>query len=322
MQKCNKSFEGLCGVANQTSKSPPVHSHKSEARRTMMSGEKRKRIAGDVSLGRSPRKLKKEIQTMKFRVHDFANLRENRGVFLLTPTIRLYGYNWRLKLYPKGDASSSKETEYLSCFLDRVRRGNNDEGPFAKFTFMCNENKCRSSAIEDFTKGRGWKNYLTRKDVLEKYLDEDGTLVISVDLQLAVDKKDEDVWYPEPLQEELSLVQLYHNSESTSDVSFDVDGTIFHAHKNILPLRAAALLELTKNNSNNNNNNNNGDGYGNVISISDMESNTFERILKHVYTVKTTPKVEYDEDTATKLLIAADRLGCTTLKLYIESQQY
>jgi len=136
-----------------------------------------------------------------------------------------------------------------------------------------------------------------------------------VDLQLAVDKEDEnDVWYPEPLQEEPSLVKLYRSSESTFDVSFDVDGIIFHAHKSILFLRAEALFELTKNTNNDGNDN---DG---AIVISDVESDTFERILEHVYTVKTTmPEIKYDDDTATKLLMASDRLGCSYLKLYIES---
>ena len=128
---------------------------------------------------------------MLFRALDFANLQESRNEFLLTPTIRLYGYDWRLKLYPKGDASSSEKTEYMSCYLECVPRGNNAEEPFAKFSFLCTKQKHieHIEDIKDFSLGRGWTNYLTQKDILEKYLDEYGTLVISVDLQFAVKKR-------------------------------------------------------------------------------------------------------------------------------------
>jgi len=291
----------------------------SKAKRNIMSGEKRQRVAGSVSVGRSPKRLKKNIQTMNFIIHDFAKLKENRDEFLMTPTIRVDGYDWKLKVYPKGEECSSKlGIEYISCYLECVNRENDDEGPFVKFSISFKNKKIKTSRITDFsTKGKGYRNCITCKRVLETCLDEDGTLVISVSLQLAVDKNDDDVWYPEPLQEEPSLVKLYNNSESTSDVSFDVDGTIFYSHKTILSLHAEALFELTKNNKNNNNDD---DGSsGNVVSISDMESETFERILEHVYTIKTSPTVKYDDDTATKLLIASDRLGCTTFKLYIES---
>ena len=76
---------------------------------------------------------------------------------------------------------------------------------------------------------------------------------------------------------------------------------------------------MTKNNNNNNNNNDDDGSSGNVVLISDMESDTFERILEHVYTIQTTPDLKYDDETAIKLLIASDCLGYTKLKLSIES---
>ena len=67
-----------------------------------MSGEKRKQVAGSVSVGRSPRQLKKEIQTMNFSIYNFANLKENREEFVLTPAIRVYCYDWKLQVHPRG----------------------------------------------------------------------------------------------------------------------------------------------------------------------------------------------------------------------------
>lgn len=95
------------------------------------------------------------------------------------------------------------------------------------------------------------------------------------------------------------------------DASFDVDGTIVYACKLIISLCATAFFELTKNNSNNNNNNNDN---GNVISNTNIESDTFKWILKHVYTVKTTmSEVKYDDNITTKLLFAADHLSLVVL---------
>jgi len=48
----------------------------------------------------------------------------------------------------------------------------------------------------DSDSGHGFHDFLQRRDVLENYLYEDGTLVIEVDMQIAVDKENDDIWYP------------------------------------------------------------------------------------------------------------------------------
>jgi len=88
--------------------------------------EKRKRVVGSVSVGPSPKRLKEEIQTMIFRINDFANRVEKRGEYVITPVIRAFNCDWKLKIYPRGSQVSSEDDEYVSCYLKRVV-GDNDE---------------------------------------------------------------------------------------------------------------------------------------------------------------------------------------------------
>jgi hypothetical protein len=95
-----------------------------------------------------------------------------------------------LNVYPRGDRDSS---EYVSCYLKRIL-GDNDEAVTAKFSTRCRD-ICHSGGIQvfDYTNASwDFRNYCERKKVIERNPDEDGTLVIEVDIQIAVDK---DVWY-------------------------------------------------------------------------------------------------------------------------------
>jgi len=274
---------------------------------------KRKRVVGSVSVGCTPKQLKKEVQTMIFKFHDFANLTQERDKAILSPSIRAFGHEWNIVLFPRGEGlSSTDDAEYVSCFLRHV----GDDTPItARCSFRCKE-KWKTFPIVLFNNFSivGVRNFLTRKDALEEYLDEDGTLIIEIDMQIAVDKEndDDDVWYPKLNIPNDMLTQLYHSSSdddtnNTADVVFVVDGQEFPAHKNILSIRARTIFELMKDNNNNKE----------VVPIPNMESDVFEAVLKFVYCVEK-PKIE-DEATATKFLLAANRLGIVDLKMFVES---
>jgi hypothetical protein len=84
----------------------------------------------------------------------------------------------------------------------------------------------------------------------------------------------------------------------------------FYAHKCILSLHAKTIFELAKDHNKNEDEN--------MVPIQDIESGIFESVLEFIYCVRT-PEIK-DKDTAIKLLLAADRLGCTDLKLYVQSK--
>ena len=139
------------------------------------------------------------VEKMRFKIHNFASLEEASNECILTTTIQAHGYPWNLQICPRGHRISSKDAEYISIFL--LYAGDSEEKPAATFSFRCNAYKQMTTEIHTFegtNQHWGCADYLKRKDVLEKYLDEDGTLVIDVDIQIAVEKEDawKDVWYP------------------------------------------------------------------------------------------------------------------------------
>jgi hypothetical protein len=138
-------------------------------------------------------------------------------------------------------------------------------------------------------------------------------LTITVELQVATEKKP--VWYPQPTYDNIGS-QLFGSSEN-SDVLFTVGNTSkdFVAHKCVLALQARSLYKLvlvdessSKDSAENDTN----------IELRDVHEKVFEIFLEFVYTGKE-PKLNDDEGTARSVLLAANRFGCTDLKLYAES---
>eukprot|EP00536_Pseudo-nitzschia_multiseries_P004662 jgi/Psemu1/295646/fgenesh1_pm.79_\ len=256
-----------------------------------------------VWVGNPPRKLL-SAQTVRFVIHDFKNHHATkRGELILSPILRAHGCLWTIKLYPRGCVDSSPDTEYVSCFLKYAEKTLHK--PAAIIDMRCKQHELKGSHLRVFGDCWGYKHFLERDDILENYLEEDGSLVIEVDIQLAVEEKL--VWYPEELKREDTLVKLYQNATSESaDVVFDVGGKEYRVHKNILRLRAKTLFELSMEQ----------EGYT-PVPIINTRPETFKVVLDFVYTVKV-PEVK-NEDTATEMLVAADRFDCADLKLYIES---
>ena len=196
-----------------------------------MSGDK-SNLFGCVSLGSPPKRLKEDVEKMRFKIHNFASLQKSRDESVSTPSIQAHGYSWKLQVYPRGDLTSTKAVEYVSVYLQYVE-DINKEKPSVDFNIRCNNMCGNSSGIYTFKDGRvlnGFKNYLKRDDVLENYLGEDGTLVVDVDLKITVKK--EDTWYPALSPPNDLLTKMYELSdETTSDVIFDVEGKEYRAHK-------------------------------------------------------------------------------------------
>jgi len=279
-----------------------------------MAGQKRKCV-DSVGVGDAPKLVLERTESIRAVFHNFKDLKEKRDELVRTPPLEAFGYLWRLELFPRGDKMSLSETgEYISCYLQYV--GDAKHKPAAKYSIRCKGLVSNSTIAKVFDGMHMWgiSNFLKREEVLEEYLEEDGSLVIEIDLQIAADSKR--VWYPKKLQQEESLVQSYSDSSNaTSDVVFVVDGMEYDAHKMILSLRAKTLYELSKEYSTNHGDD---DDDQPRVPLSNMKGETFQKILEYIYTVNTTPKID-NEASATELLLAADRFDCTLLKLYVES---
>jgi hypothetical protein len=107
---------------------------------------------------------------------------------------------------------------------------------------------------------------------------------------------------PEP-----TLKQLFTSSED-SNVTFVVDEKKIHAHKFVLRSRCSLLYDLCK------------DSKDGSICLPDVGWDTFNDLLRFVYTVDQPKYEDKDLEHATLLLKAADRFGVTQLKLYVESE--
>ena len=272
-----------------------------------MSDEKRK-LVDSASIGSPPKKILESIETIQLVIHNFKDRTEKRGEFIPSPVLKAHGYDWTMLIYPKGSLASSSETVYVSCMLEYV--GDQKHEPVARVAIVRKGTWTAWSEVMRFDGETGMegKDYATRDDLLANGLEENGSLEIQFDIQIASESKL--VWYPKELQQQEILTELYHEASETADVVFNIGGMEYHAHKSILSRRAKTLFELSKDY-------NNDDDREVVIPISDMRGEIFQKLLEFIYTVKT-PEVK-DVTTAIDILLAANRFDCTELKLYAES---
>eukprot|EP00531_Pseudo-nitzschia_arenysensis_P012534 CAMPEP_0116116004 /NCGR_PEP_ID=MMETSP0329-20121206/806_1 /TAXON_ID=697910 /ORGANISM="Pseudo-nitzschia arenysensis, Strain B593" /LENGTH=388 /DNA_ID=CAMNT_0003609469 /DNA_START=61 /DNA_END=1227 /DNA_ORIENTATION=+ len=261
----------------------------------------RKRIVGWDIAGEPPRKRKGHVETLKFTICDFEKRKGTEKI--CSSTLEAHGRKWEIRCYPENN-----EKTHVGCFL--VYLG--DDSITVSYTFRCkNRNKRNQTTFKSNSTRNCWgvRTFITRS-LLKEYLEDNGSLVIEVDIQLTVatDNAHQIVWYPPEFQHQDILVDLFQDASSeTADVTFSVGKkTEFRAHKNILALRCKKLYEITE-------------GYEDdtPIIIDATSPKIFKSILDFVYTVKL-PDID-NKNIATELLVAADRFECVELKLYVES---
>ena len=281
-----------------------------------------------MEIGRPPKRVLRKTEKLKFKLNDFLSWEERRGQYRMSRTVKAHAYNWKLQVYSRGDNYSSTEQEYVSCYLHYFKSPNDKIAPTAKVTYRVGSHETVTQlcdfAVDKNKISMSWglENFVRRQKAIDKnYIDpEDGSLMIEIDVQIAIDSKI--VWYPPPMRKESTLRQLYHLRQETADVIFRLttpsdygcDETIkcYKAHRMILALRAKILYELVCEEKTLSAEDN-----AVVVDLPGLDCQTFNTMLEHIYTVKQ-PKLE-DEMRAKKLLVAADRYHLTDLKLYAES---
>ena len=258
-----------------------------------------------VCHGNGTRKELSHVETMRFEIHNFANLEHKKGERFATPSIRAHGFPWIVKLYPRG-TKNGPEDQVGICF-GRERPDDDDVATTveAKLELSVN-NDARVLKYHDHLSRKdfvGYHDFASRKDFLANQLDR-GTCVVMVKLQVMLDTKP--LWRP-PMPSFPSFMLHVKNSTKYSDVSFLVDGHTFHAHKVVLDYRARALLQLAD------------ASCGGPIEIPGVCPEIFQTFIDFVY-MGDIPEVCADLGTALSLLEASDRFECTDLKLEVEAQ--
>jgi hypothetical protein len=287
--------------------------------------EETMKVGRTISYGKIPKVFLGNKEKIQFQIHDFANLKEKRGKCIHTDDIRVQGNLWWLEIYPRGRSSSNTDVEYVSLYLCS-EVFNPISIPVIAMVDIRTKTKVRKIEKFEFSKtsGAGWPNYSKRQDIIQNDCTKEGTLTLTVELEIATEKNA--VWFPRQSTYnyyDRTGSQLYRSVETTSDVTFVVGnvGKNFMVHKCILALRARALYELVIVEELSNSNNE-GHCSSIIIVLPDIDEKAFNAFIEFVYTGKEPELNKNDDDDgdiAKLILDAANRFSCTYLKLYIES---
>ncbi|OEU18050.1 hypothetical protein FRACYDRAFT_268854, partial [Fragilariopsis cylindrus CCMP1102] len=244
------------------------------------SDSSRAAVAGEGSYGKIPKEFLGNIEKMQFHIYDFANLDHKRDEYLSTSVIEAHGHLWKLKIYPRGNIQSNTDAEYVSMFLF-YSDDNDRTDPVVAMAVI--ETKTISHTLPkfEFRKGQagyGWPDYGKRQDIIDNDCNHAGTLTITVELQVATEKRS--VWFPRLTCCDNEILTKLYCSNETSDVTFivGVSKKEFMVHKCILSVRARDLYELviTEEESSN------GDSDIKTIMLPDVDEAAFETILKFI----------------------------------------
>ena len=156
----------------------------------------------------------------------------------------------------------------------------------------------------------GFDDYAKREDVLGPFMNYlvDGNLTVEVDIQVMLDKPP--AWTPTNTLSPDMLAFL--DATDNADVSFEVaseDGKkCLHAHGQILAARCPALASLAEDCD-----------PDTPIPIGDVQADVFRMLLRFIYGGEV-PSKEVIKEQAKDIIHAADKHGCTGLKLAAESK--
>mmetsp|Transcript_28506 Transcript_28506/g.31953 ORF Transcript_28506/g.31953 Transcript_28506/m.31953 type:complete len:466 (-) Transcript_28506:56-1453(-) len=280
--------------------------------------------------------------TMVYRIENYAVLQDKKKVKCITTNaLRGCEHLWKIQVYPRGHEKSKQEknTKGKYVCIGLVYAGTNDKSnPVTAKAILRTKTECREIPRQHFTKtnySRFFPNFVKRKDIINKDCDKDGTLIITVELQVATETKA--VWYPPVTFSDHNIVKDLYNCTETADCTFLIGAsrTVFLGHTCIFYRRARQLYDLvveeaaeeeistaasasltTKKSSR--------------IVLHDVDAPSFEALLKFIYTghVPTFNNTDNNQDiyyfyqdmaNAKLILSTADQFSCTELKLCMES---
>jgi len=270
-------------------------------------------------------------QTICCDFHDFAKLPYSRDKKILSPPLLCHGHVWKIQIFPGGHNQSNPNETFLSIFLGHgfensvVRRSGSVKGgkDFAwqkqkegdgirvKFAlWVGNWSKRYTRTYSSHEEYYGYADFLSRSAVLEhsnSYLC-NGTLTVKADIQVYTN---EPVRYTPQKTLQQDMLKMWTDGMHTDIVFFVVHNstkTRFKAHRNILSFRAPSFLSLVEDVDPDED-----------VPIECVDPAVFRAILYFIYSDEL-PKDLSLKENARALLEAADRFGCSRLKLLAETE--
>ena len=263
-----------------------------------------------------------EWKTVRAVFPNFAELPAGRDDFTESPVLKCHGLEWTIELYPGGNDNSSEEDVCVSMYLrsesstdtNKIKAKYKIRVPFAEMDEAGEGDSFKIFSPEDVW---GFHDCTTRADVLDasnKYL-VDGNLTVEVDIQVMLDKPP--TWTPTNTVCSDMLAFLDAADADNTDVTFEVasnDGKeLFYAHGPILAARCPTkglgptLASLAE-----------GCDPDTPIPIGDVQADVFRMLLRYVYGGEIPSKCVLRE--GRNIIRAADRFGCTGLKLAADAE--
>lgn len=249
-----------------------------------------------------------EKRTLAWKVCGFANLQHERGEKIAgIGSCWCHGHEWTISVYPRGDNSSSNEEDHISTFL-RLTNLKEGQQVTAKFTVRVGNHSKSLEKIFCASSTKTWESWgcsnFMKRDLLLGTL-EKGALLIEVDIHVYMETS-------QPLLPRSTLSRNYLKmleSGKRTDVTFVVEDEKVNVHYCVLAVHSPILAELAEDT----------EAAGKDIVIENISAPIFHAMLRFVYAEEHPPD-ELLEQSARDLLDAADRFGCSNLKLIAESK--
>ncbi|KAK3119144.1 hypothetical protein QOZ80_9BG0714620 [Eleusine coracana subsp. coracana] len=257
------------------------------------------------------------------RIDSFSETKELAvGDYIESGTFRVGGHSWRVVCYPCGDEEET--AGWVSLFLRLVDAGdNNNVKAGCQFTLMdsaVEEDPVQSIRIKPHTfsmtdQSRGC-DFIKREE-LESSLLKDDCFGVRCDVIILVEHKSP-LQAPPPPELHRHLEKLLA-SQVGKDVTFEVGGEQFTAHRCVLAARSSVFMaELFGPEK---------EEEGAImahVKVGDMEPEVFKVLLHFIYTDSLPDEVDGNDDGTNKvkmvqrLLVAADRYDMKRLKVISE----
>ncbi|CAL5011295.1 unnamed protein product [Urochloa decumbens] len=240
------------------------------------------------------------------------------GECVSSDTFAVGGHDWRIRCYPRGGPNGMGSKSHVAFFLDLLSEGVQVQVLYdfrlldratGVFTSLFSEKRLSRPA------SRGpWcnHNFIKRSSLGASYVQDDGSIVIECDLTVVKQSLVEEEAVEVPPSDMLDDLGKLLESEEGADVTFEVNGEVFHAHEIVLAVRSPVFKEklcgLARDSDE-----------MKSITIEDVEPDVFKALLRFIYT-DSLPSMdgldgEKNEEMVWCLLVAAEKYGMERMKL-------
>ncbi|CAL5007376.1 unnamed protein product [Urochloa decumbens] len=217
------------------------------------------------------------------------------GECVSSDTFAVGGHDWRIRCYPRGGPNGMGSKNHVAFFLDLLSEG------------------VQKRLSRPASRGPwGNHNFIKRSSLGASFLQDDGSIVIECDLTVVKQSLVEEEAVEVPPSDMLDDLGKLLESEEGADVTFEVNGEVFHAHEIVLAVRSPVFKEklcgLARDSDE-----------MKSITIEDVEPDVFKALLRFIY-MDSLPSMdgldgEKNEEMVWCLLVAAEKYGMERMKL-------